>query len=199
MLLRYRKRLMAPIVAVLLLGVAAFSGTQGLLAQDGTPTADQGGRPAHIHSGSCDDLGDVVQPLTNLTAPTGNTTGQDTAIPAEYSYTMVPMSLDDILADDYAINVHESTENIGNYIACGDLGGTVDANGQLVIGLRELNDSGFTGIAFLTANPNDASATDVTVFISPTQEGAADTDDAGTPGADTDTDDDTDAAATPAG
>ena len=34
------------------------------------------------------------------------------------------MSLDDLLAGDYAINVHESAENIGEYIACGDIGGS---------------------------------------------------------------------------
>src|SRR5688500_7186839 len=31
-----------------------------------TPVADAESHPAHIHSGSCDSLGDVVHPLTNV-------------------------------------------------------------------------------------------------------------------------------------
>ena len=45
-----------------------------------------------------------------------------------------------------AINVHESAENIGNYIACGDITGTSEAMGtpasggqQIEVTLRELN------------------------------------------------------------
>jgi hypothetical protein len=192
MLLRYGVRFLAPVGALLLI-MAALVASPGVIAQDSTPVAvDEAGRPAHIHTGSCPEIGDVVQPLNNLTAPEGETVGQATAIQAEYSYTLVPMSLDDILAGDYAINVHESTENIGNYIACGDIGGTVDANGQLVIGLSELNDSDFTGVAYLTANASDPNSTDVSIFI--TSDNASGDDDT-----DTDETDADDADATPAG
>ena len=34
------------------------------------------GRPAHIHSGNCVDLGDVVAPLTDLAEPAGQPEGQ---------------------------------------------------------------------------------------------------------------------------
>ncbi|MEA2511616.1 MAG: hypothetical protein QOJ59_1103 [Thermomicrobiales bacterium] len=171
MLSRYGRRLIAPIGAVLLLALVALGGSTGVIAQDGTPAAEEEGRPAHIHTGTCPEIGDVVQPLTNLTAPEGDTVGQETALQAEYSYTLVPLSLDAILAEDHAINVHESMENIGNYIACGDIGGVVDANGQLVVGLAEVNDSGFTGIAFLAPNADDPNSTDVSTFIAPTGAG----------------------------
>ena len=69
--------------------------------------------PAHIHAGSCDQLGDVVIPLTNVELPTGDMKGAETAHPVTISNTEVDMSLDDLLAGDYAINVHESAENIG--------------------------------------------------------------------------------------
>jgi hypothetical protein len=81
--------------------------------------------------------------------------GATTAIPVETSQTLVDASLDDLLAQPYAINVHESQDNIQHYIACGDLGGemmtgSAMANGGvLAIGLRELNDSGESGIALL--------------------------------------------------
>ena len=139
------------------------------IAQDATPVAQPVGpaRPAHIHTGNCVELGDVVVPLTDLTAAVGEGVGQaDEAIPAESSFTNVPMTLDAILAADHAINVHLSAEQIATYIACGELGGAVDAGGALVIGLREQSDSGFTGIAFLAPGADGAS-TDVSVFIAP--------------------------------
>ncbi|HEY8446645.1 MAG TPA: hypothetical protein VIL01_06010 [Thermomicrobiales bacterium] len=176
--MRYGKRLLAPIGAALVLGIVALGGAPGLVAQEDMQATPEAGaaRPAHIHNGTCEELGDVVQPLTDLTAATGTAEGNADAIPAEYSYTLVPMSLDDILAEDHAINVHESAENIGNYIACGNLGGVRDANGALVIGLSELNDSGYTGIAYLAPDANDPSATGVSVFIAPVN---SDTPDAG--------------------
>jgi hypothetical protein len=167
------RRYVALFGAAVLLAITLVS-APGLLAQNSTPMtgmagmgtpAANAGRPAHIHSGICDTLGDVVYPLTNLVAPSGATSGQASAIVAETSFTTVDASLDDLLAGTFAVNVHESVENIGNYIACGDIGGAVDAQGALVIGLRELNNSGFTGIAFLAPNASDASQTDVSVFI----------------------------------
>lgn len=141
----------------------------GAIAQDATPIAQgvASARPAHIHSGDCVELGDVVVPLTDLTAPVGEGAGQaDEASPAESSFTNVPMMLDAILGADHAINVHLSAEAIDTYIACGELGGVVDANGALVVGLREQSDSGYTGIAFLSPGADGAS-TDVSVFIAP--------------------------------
>jgi hypothetical protein len=139
------------------------------IAQDATPVAQPVAlaRPAHIHSGNCVELGVVILPLNDLTGPIGEGVGQaDEAIPAESSFTNVPMTLDAILGSDHAINVHLSAEQIGTYIACGELGGAVDAGGALVVGLREESDSGFTGIAFLTPGADGAS-TDVSVFIAP--------------------------------
>jgi hypothetical protein len=141
----------------------------GAFAQDATPVAQEvaPARPAHIHTGDCVELGDVVVPLTDLTAPVGEGAGQaDEASPAESSFTNVPMTLDAILGADHAINVHLSAEQIDTYIACGELGGVVDASGALVVGLREQSDSGYTGIAFLAPGADGAS-TDVSVFIAP--------------------------------
>jgi hypothetical protein len=124
-------------------------------------------RPAHIHSGDCVNLGDVVQPLTDLIAPVGPGGGQaNRATVAESSFTTVPMTLDALLAGNYAINVHLSAERIDTYIACGEIGGPIDLNGALIIGLREMSNSGFTGIAFLQPS-GDGVSTNVSVFIAP--------------------------------
>ena len=122
--------------------------------------------PAHIHSGTCDNLGDIVAPLSDVTELTaGETFGVPTAVLVEESETDVALPLGDILAAPHAINVHESAEAVQNYIACGDIGGRV-IDGDLVIGLRELNDSGHQGVAVLEGNDG----TGVTVYLA--EEGA---------------------------
>jgi hypothetical protein len=166
--------------------LAAFALVTGLMfggiatAQDtgtpemGTPGATaEAAHPAHIHTGTCDAVGDVVFPLTDLTAPgmmgtpeadmgdmgtpddaaAGAATGEDMdgEVVAE-SVTTVTATFDDIFAAEHVINVHESAENIGNYIACGELTGEPSAEGQLEIELQELNDSGYEGHAMLVDN-----------------------------------------------
>ena len=137
------------------------------IAQDATPEASPAAalsRPAHIHTGTCDNVGEVVQPLQDLTAPVGTAAGQANAVVAETSFTNVPMTLDQMLASDHVINVHTSADQIDVYIACGALGGVLDANGALVIGLGPQDGSGFQGIAYLSPGADGAS-TDVSVFI----------------------------------
>jgi hypothetical protein len=160
------KRFAVLIAVTVLVGAVALSGGSRLQAQEASPAAEVAGHPIHIHSGNCaDGVGDVIQPLTDVAGPAGTTVGQESAIVAETSFTTVPMALDAILAEDHAINVHESQENIGNYIACGDLGGVLNDLGALVVGLAEQNDSGFSGIAFLVPNAADPGQTDISVFV----------------------------------
>jgi plastocyanin len=125
--------------------------------------------PAHIHSGTCDNLGDIVAPLSDVTELTaGESFGAPTAVLVKQSETDVPLPLGDILSAPHAINVHESAEAIQNYIACGDIGGRV-IDGDLVIGLRELNDSGHHGVAVLEG---DDDGTDVKVYLAEEGTGA---------------------------
>ena len=57
-------------------GLLTFGGPAAW-AQDATPEAGAAmpPRPAHIHSGDCVNLGEVVQPLTDLTAGSGDRGG----------------------------------------------------------------------------------------------------------------------------
>lgn len=164
---------------ILALVVGGSRGSRVALAQDeATPAADAG-RPAHIHTGGCNDveedsLGDVVQALTNLAAPTGTAAGQEDASPVETSVTVVPLALADILAEDHAVNVHLSVDEVTTYIACGEVGGTVaDADGSVTIGLREQDGSGFVGVAYLAPGADGAS-TLVSVFLAEGLAGGAD-------------------------
>jgi hypothetical protein len=126
-------------------------------AQEASPE-----RPSHIHSGGCDELGPVVQPLTFLTVPEGQILGSEDAVVAEAAFSNIPLTLDEMLAEDHALKVHLSRERIETYLACGDIGGTVDANGALIVGLKELDGSGYTGIAYLVPS---GSGTSISVMI----------------------------------
>ena len=158
--------------AAALAGLVALGGPAAW-AQDATPQAEETAapRPAHIHVGTCNEVGEVVAPLTDLTGATGDRVGQARrAITAESSYTAVPMTLDAILGADHVVNVHLSAEEIGTYIACGEIGGSLTPEGAVIIGLSEMDNSGFTGIAYL-APAADGASTDVSAFVAPTQAG----------------------------
>jgi hypothetical protein len=125
--------------------------------------------PAHIHSGTCDQLGDVVMPLDDVAVPADAVReGAEAAHPVKSSQTHVDMPLQEIIDGGYAINVHESAEEIDVYIACGDVGGYVitDPAGrtELFVGLRELNDSGHTGVVRLGVG-DDPNQTEVSVQL----------------------------------
>ncbi len=144
-------------VLLVLLG-GLFLVSSRTLGQEASPP-----RPSHIHDGDCDELGQIIQPLTALTVPVGQVSGNKDAVVAEAAFTVIPQSLDELLATDHALKVHLSKEQIQIYLACGDIGGTVDANGALIVGMKELDNSGYTGIAYLA--PAGDGGTSVSVLI----------------------------------
>jgi hypothetical protein len=134
-----------------------------------TPVAGDESHPAHIHAGTCAELGDIVAPLTDVASPVGDVTeqvGPPTAHQVEISITTVDLPLEEMIAGSYAVNVHLSAEDIGEYIACGDIGGIVvaenDGRTELNFGLRELNGSGYVGTVWLGA---EGDQTDVKVIL----------------------------------
>lgn len=166
------------------IGIAASAlGLRAGLAHEGedheaTPAgATETPHPAHIHSGTCEELGDVVFPLNDVApastpgtmsaSPEAGTDGTPVASAAgevvAESTTEVEASLDDILAAEHTVNVHESAENIQNYIACGNLTGPA-TDGELQIKLQELNDSGYTGEAHLVDNGDGTTTVTVTLM-----------------------------------
>lgn len=68
-------------------------------------------QPAHIHEGTCPDVGDVAAPLNDVVGGASATEN-------------VALSLEDLLRTDspgYAINVHKSAAESDVYVACGDI------------------------------------------------------------------------------
>lgn len=84
---------------------------------DGTTTIDvavdgaSGGHPIHLHSGTCAELGDVVVALTDVDATGSSITTVD-----------IPLAtIQDPAVGPHAINIHLSADEIGTYVACGDV------------------------------------------------------------------------------
>lgn len=159
---RWALSLAAVVTLTFLAGSAAV-----VVAQDATPEATPVAtpvatavHPAHIHAGSCDSLGEVVFPLADLAMPAADEGSG--VIPIATSVTVVDASLAQILSAPHAVNVHESYEAIGNYIACGNIGGS-PVGADLVVGLGEMNGSGFSGVVWLRDNGDGT--TTVTVFL----------------------------------
>jgi plastocyanin len=166
-------RMVATLMAVV--GLLLVGGLSGA-AQHSTPMAGeaQHAHPAHIHLGSCDALDpNPTFPLSDVALAPGDADTQDggaSAIPVERSATTVDATLGELHSGGYAINVHQSVEDIGTYIACGSLSGAIDDSGALVVGLGELNDSGHSGVAVLTS---EGEQTLVTVYLTEAAAGAA--------------------------
>ena len=86
---------------------AAGDETEIVLALEGAA----GDHPSHVHSGTCNDLDpNPAFPLENVDAD-GNST------------TTIGISLEDLQAEPFAINIHKSADEIGVYVACGEIVG----------------------------------------------------------------------------
>ena len=152
--------------------VAALAALTLLVPTGGaqTPEAEPAGsvHPVHIHSGTCAELGDVVVPLNDLTAPDGEFSGPESAVPVTLSENVVDIPLQEIIDGGHAINVHLSADEIDTYIACGDIGGviTTDAGGrqEMMIGLAEQNDSGYAGTVWIGPSA-DGTQTEFSVIL----------------------------------
>lgn len=91
-------------------GIAVLTELQGKIKVVMNLSGPSGGvkRPAHIHIGSCSDIGAVKYPLTSL----------ENGV----SQTNLDISLDQLITQiPLAINVHKSSDEPSVYLACGDI------------------------------------------------------------------------------
>jgi hypothetical protein len=160
-------------LSILIVGsVLAVGIVGGAVAQEPTPTpVTNVPHPAHIHNGSCANLDpnpaapleDVGPRMKDDELPSADDIkGSLTAVQIEVSETDdADINFDDLFPEAHAINVHESAQNAQNYIACGDIGGAV-IDDKVIIGLVELNKSGYSGVAVVEKNGDN---TKVTIYL----------------------------------
>src|SRR5215212_2981274 len=144
-------------IAVVMLALATAT-TPATLAQ--TSSVD---RPAELRGGTCDGLGEVVVPLANLVYASGDLQGMTGATPVEQSGTVVQFAIADFLASNHVVVVRESP-TVSTVVACGHIGGALNPDGTLAVGMLGTNGSGLSGVAYFT--PIDTfSNTLVTVLL----------------------------------
>jgi opacity protein-like surface antigen len=72
------------------------------------PHGPAGPQPAHIHDGTCAGILGVAYGLGSVA------NGSSTTV-------LKGLTIDQLLAGKYAINVHKSTSDMGNYVTCGNI------------------------------------------------------------------------------
>lgn len=82
--------------------------TVAVLALDGTGARDT--HPAHLHTGDCASGGGVEVPLADVEGATG------------LSVTVLRTPFDELLAQDYHVNAHRSSQEMNVIVACGEVG-----------------------------------------------------------------------------
>jgi plastocyanin len=134
-------------------------------AQDLTPEAES--RLAHIHAGTCDELGIVVYSMPDLKTYRINQgeSGGLGSIELITGTANVPIS--DLFSEPFSIHVHESAKSKQIYLACANVGGRPAASWSesdgLVLEAQEQNGSGYHG--FATLRPTADGKTQVTIAL----------------------------------
>jgi plastocyanin len=149
--------------------------TESALAPDAAGPAqnlepNEQSRLAHIHAGTCEELGIVVYSFPDLKTfrpEEGNDAGLG-AIELITGTTQVP--LNDLFGEPFSVHVHESTQNKQTYIACSDIGGRPDApwgeTEGLTLQATEQNGSGYTGFTTLRTAPNGGTQVSIALAAS---------------------------------
>lgn len=106
-------------------------------------------RPAELRGGTCGSLGEIVVALANLVFASGDLQGQTGATPVEQSGTVVQFAIADFLASNHVVVVRESPA-VSTVVACGHIGGALNPDGTLAVGMQGMNGSGLSGVAYFT-------------------------------------------------
>lgn len=124
------------------------------------------GRPASIQAGTCENpIPDATIVLLALAKGVGKSAGAGDAVAGARSLSTVNMSIDDLLAPPHVIVVRADVTKPNSILACGEIGGIRQPDGSIVIGLREMRGSSYSGIAYLSVDPENATLSKVWVFI----------------------------------
>ena len=128
---------------------------------------DAESRLAHVHAGTCEELGIVVYSFPDIKTfriDEGDDGGVG-AIELITGATQAPLS--DLFGEPFSVHVHESAQNKQTYIACSDIGGRPDAPWSepdgLTLQAAEQNRSGYSG--FTTLRPSPDGGTQISIAL----------------------------------
>jgi plastocyanin len=127
-------------------------------------------RLAHIHAGTCDELGIVVYSFPDIRSyrVEDGERGGVGAVEMVAGTTTVP--LDGLFGEPFSVHVHESAQNKQTYLACSDIGGRPaapwSAADGLVLEAREQQDSGYSGLTTLRPSPDGGTTVSIALAAS---------------------------------
>lgn len=150
-----------PLFALLLLA-GAIAPISSVGAQD--QAVD---RPADLRNGTCADMGELVHTLSHLMLTSGDPLGQENATPVEQSFTIVPYTVSQLVESNHVVTVQSSPDS-SEIVACGEIGGVLNPDGTLAAGMRSMNGSGLSGVAYFTPNPGYESSLITILLVSET-------------------------------
>ena len=124
-------------------------------------------RLAHIHAGTCEELGIVVYSFPDIRTYQ-LAEGEEGGVGAiELITGTTQTALGDLFGEPFSIHIHESAQNKQRYLACSDIGGMPESpwseSDGLTLQAVEQQDSGFSGFTTLRPAANDG--TQVTVVL----------------------------------
>lgn len=155
-------------IGIAILGISAFIAPAYAMDDDD----DQYG--AYLYEGTCDNIGsNPLEDIGDLEPEDDawNVIGQGEPSPgAVYGEDEdLSQAVSDLTASDYVVVVRERDDQNSPVVACGMIDGSVDANGELVITLDEVNGSGVQGRAHFgpedEQDRDDDEQTEVTVGV----------------------------------
>jgi hypothetical protein len=144
-------------VALVVLASTFWTAAGQIFPSDAAPRGQLGMLRVGIFAGTCANPEQVAEINLNALAPMDQATDANTPLA---SYTEAPVALTELLAAPHAI-VASVGGDVDAAVSCGALAG--GRTGSLTVNLSEANDSGFTGVALLTAA---GEVTQITVVLS---------------------------------
>jgi plastocyanin len=127
-------------------------------------------RLAHIHAGTCEELGIVVYSFPDIRTFRMDE-GDDGGVGAiELITGTTQVALNDLFGEPFSVHVHESAQNKQTYIACSDIGGRPDApwgeTEGLTLQATEQNGSGYSGFTTLRSSPDEGTQVSIALAAS---------------------------------
>jgi len=145
--------------------ISAEPSTSVSPSQELAPEAES--RLAHIHAGTCDELGIVVYSMPDLKTFRLNQAESGGIGSIELITGTADVPLSDLFSEPFSVHVHESAANKQIYLACANVGGRPVAPWSeregLVLEAQEQNGSGYHG--FATLRPTADGETQVTIAL----------------------------------
>lgn len=156
------------VYSLFIVGESAIGELQPLLIGRPAENVAWEGIPAWIQAGGCAEsstAGTVADLALVAVSPFSEPSGHPDATVAESSFSTIGVSYTTLVNEPHAVVVGGASDESGDALACGEIGGMQTLDGSLVVGLRARPGSTMAGVAVVSPNILDAGLTDVSIFI----------------------------------